>query len=126
MKYQIRACKESFLFNTGIHVEETTDEEADFFALYEKDERGFFMWVSDHKTRKEAEVEMQKYQPLKYWKVSYIDINNLPYVATFKTREQARGSRKFLNKWMKVNSYVYRCSLQEVDGVFIEVAVKVR
>lgn len=68
---------------------------------------------------------MQEYQPLKYWKISYIDSNGLPYVATFKTRKQARSSRKFINKWMKVNSYVYRCSLQEVDGILIEVAVKV-
>lgn len=64
---------------------------------------------------------------LRYWKVSYIDNNtNLPYVATFKTREQARRSRKLINKYLSVKSHVYRCSLQDIDGIFIEVSVKVR
>lgn len=69
---------------------------------------------------------MMEYQPLRYWKVSYIDESGLPYVATFKTRKQARACKKFFIRYSVGKPSVYKCSLQNMGGgIMIEVSEKV-
>ncbi|UZV39676.1 hypothetical protein APT65_00073 [Trabzonvirus APT65] len=128
MEYEIQGVKEVFIEGYGYHVERAEDKDADFFGLYKRNEKNLAVWVSDHNTRKEAEEAMEikmKNQPLKYWKLMQTSEGGIPSFTTYKTREKARKYKRLMKKLLGVNTQLLRCSLQEIDGVFIEVSVKV-
>lgn len=63
---------------------------------------------------------------IKYWKLFQINENGIPSSTNYKTRKEARKYKNLMKDLLGINPQLLRCSLQEIDGVFIEVSIKAR